>query len=33
MAGIPTGERDRHVLTVSQMSDGAMLAAKAVTVA
>jgi protocatechuate 3,4-dioxygenase beta subunit len=32
MAAIPSAQRDRHVLTVSRMSDGAMLASKAVTV-
>ncbi|MCB9637624.1 MAG: protocatechuate 3,4-dioxygenase [Myxococcales bacterium] len=33
MAGIPTSERDRHIMTVARMSDGAMLASKVVTVA
>lgn len=32
MAGIPAAQRDRHVLEVARMSDGAMLAAKTVTV-
>lgn len=33
MAGIPSAQRDRHIFEVSRMSDGAMLAAKVVTVA
>lgn len=32
MAGIPAAQRDRHILTVARMSDGAMLASKVVTV-
>lgn len=32
MAGIPSAQRDRHILTIAQMSDGAMLASKVVTV-
>ena len=32
MATIPTDSRARHILAVSQMSDGAMLASKVVTV-
>lgn len=32
MAGIPSAQRDRHILTVARMSDGAMLASKVVTV-
>lgn len=33
MSGIPSGERDRHIMTVARMSDGVMLASKVVTVA
>jgi protocatechuate 3,4-dioxygenase beta subunit len=33
MAMIPAAQRDRHVLTVERMTDGAMLASKVVTVA
>ena len=33
MAGIPVAQRDRHLLAVARMSDGAMLASKVVTVA
>lgn len=32
MSRIPSAQRDRHVLVVSRMSDGAMLASKVVTV-
>jgi hypothetical protein len=32
MAAIPSGQRDRHILGVARMTDGAMLASKAVTV-
>lgn len=32
MATIPSASRDRHILAVSQMTDGAMLASKVVTV-
>lgn len=32
MAAIPVAQRDRHILTVAQMTDGAMLASKVVTV-
>lgn len=32
MSGIATAERDRHILTVARMTDGAMLASKVVTV-
>ena len=32
VAAIPAAERDRHILTVARMSDGAMLASKTVTV-
>lgn len=32
IAAIPTAERDRHILTVARMTDGAMLASKTVTV-
>ena len=33
MAGIPVAQRDRHILAVARMNDGAMLASKVVTVA
>lgn len=32
IAAIPAAQRDRHILTVARMSDGAMLASKVVTV-
>lgn len=32
MAGIPSGERDRHIFTVARMEDGAMLASQTIAV-
>lgn len=32
LAAVPSAQRDRHILTVARMSDGAMLASKVVTV-
>lgn len=32
MSGIPSAQRDRHILTIARMTDGVMLASKVVTV-